>query len=171
MPLPAGSGRADEQEEVGNPARRVAEAEVGLAERGLAAEIDGGRIQQAVACRFGVTGTDLGGFQRETEAHVAAQAERQVADDALGAKKKAAGDATTLTQLDAMKIQIASIRQQYIKALMVPVDPQEKIATTSRSSLGYSVKLKSEEDIDKYVAEIKDKLMELLEGNDVLHII
>lgn len=70
-----------------------------------------------------------------------------------------------------MKIQIASIRQQYIKALMVPVDPQEKIATTSRSSLGYSVKLKSEEDIDKYVADIKDKLMELLDGNDVLHII
>ena len=93
------------------------------------------------------------------------------ADDALGAKKKAAADATTLTQLDAMKIQIASIRQQYIKALMVPAKPDEKIATASRSSLGYSVKLKSEEDIDKYVAEIKDRLMELLDGNDVLHII
>ena len=93
------------------------------------------------------------------------------ADDALGSKKKAAADATTLTQLDAMKIQIASIRQQYIKALMVPAKPDEKVATASRSSLGYSVKLKSEEDIDKYVAEIKDKLMELLDGNDVLHII
>ena len=93
------------------------------------------------------------------------------ADDALGAKKKAAADATTLTQLDAMKIQIASIRQQYIKALMIPSKPDEKVATASRSSLGYSVKLKSEEDIDKYVAEIKDKLMELLDGNDVLHII
>lgn len=93
------------------------------------------------------------------------------ADDALGSKKKAAADATTLTQLDAMKIQIASIRQQYIKALMVPAKPDEKVATASRSSLGYSIKLKSEEDIDKYVAEIKDKLMELLDGNDVLHII
>ena len=93
------------------------------------------------------------------------------ADNALGAKKKAAADATTLTQLDAMKIQIASIRQQYIKALMAPAKPDEKIATASRSSLGYSVKLKSEEDIDKYVAEIKDRLMELLDGNDVLHII
>ncbi len=93
------------------------------------------------------------------------------ADDALGTKKKAAADATTLTQLDAMKIQIASIRQQYIKALMVPSKPDEKVATASRSSLGYSVKLKSEEDIDKYVAEIKDRLMELLDGNDVLHII
>ena len=93
------------------------------------------------------------------------------ADDAFESKKKAAADATTLTQLDAMKIQIASIRQQYIKALMVPAKPDEKVATASRSSLGYSVKLKSEEDIDKYVAEIKDKLMELLYGNDVLHII
>ena len=92
------------------------------------------------------------------------------ADDALGAKKKAAADATTLTQLDAMKIQIASIRQQYIKALMIPAQPDEKVATASRSTLGYSVKLKSEADIDKYVAEIKDKLMELLDGNDVLHI-
>ena len=93
------------------------------------------------------------------------------ADDALGTKKKAAADAMTLTQLDAMKIQIASIRQQYIKALMVPAKPDEKVATASRSTLGYSVKLKSEADIDKYVAEIKDKLMELLDGNDVLHII
>ena len=93
------------------------------------------------------------------------------ADDALGAKQKAAADATTLTQLDAMKIQIASIRQQYIKALMIPAQPDEKVATASRSTLGYSVKLKSEADIDKYVAEIKDKLMELLDGNDVLHII
>lgn len=93
------------------------------------------------------------------------------ADDAFESKKKAAADATTLTQLDAMKIQIASIRQQYIKALMVPAKPDEKVATASRSSLGYSIKLKSEEDIDKYVAEIKDKLMELLDGNDVLHII
>lgn len=93
------------------------------------------------------------------------------ADDALGAKKKAAADATTLTQLDAMRIQIANIRQQYIKALMVEVKPDEKVATAYRSSLGYTIKLKNEGDIDKYVADIKEKLMELLDGNDVLHII
>lgn len=93
------------------------------------------------------------------------------ADDALSAKKKVADDATTLTQLDAMKIQIAGIRQQYMKALMVPSNPDEKVATASRSGLGYSIKLKNEEDIDKYVADIKEKLMELLNGNDVLHII
>lgn len=93
------------------------------------------------------------------------------ADDALDAKKKAAAEAATLTQLDAMRIQISNIRQQYIKALMVPVKPNEKIATAYRSSLGYTIKLKSEEDIDKYVADIKEKLMEMLAGNDVLHII
>ena len=93
------------------------------------------------------------------------------ADDALDAKKKAAEDAATMTQLDAMKIQIANTRLQYIKALMVSTKPDEKVATASRSSLGYSVKLKSEEDIDKYVADMKDKLMGLLAGNDVLHII
>lgn len=93
------------------------------------------------------------------------------ADDALGVKKKAAADATTLTQLDAMRIQIANIRQQYIKALMVPVKPDEKVATAYRSSLGYTIKLKNEEDVDNYVADIKESLMEMLDGNDVLHII
>ena len=93
------------------------------------------------------------------------------ADDALDAKKKAAGAATTLTQLDAMKIQIAGVRQQFIKALMAPTASNEKIATASRSSLGYSIKLRNEADIDKYVADIKKALMEKLEGNDVLHII
>lgn len=93
------------------------------------------------------------------------------ADDALGAKKKAAADATTLTQLDAMRIQISNIRQQYIKALIVPVEPDEKVATAYRSSLGYTIKLKNEADVDKYVADIKEKLMEMLDGNDVLHII
>lgn len=93
------------------------------------------------------------------------------ADDALDAKKKAAEDAATMTQLDAMKIQIANTRLQYIKALMVSTNPDEKVATASRSSLGYSVKLRSEDDIDKYVADMKDKLMGLLAGNDVLHII
>lgn len=93
------------------------------------------------------------------------------ADDALSAKKKAAADATTLTQLDAMRIHISNIRQQYIKALIVPVEPDEKVATAYRSSLGYTIKLKNEADVDKYVADIKEKLMEMLDGNDVLHII
>jgi hypothetical protein len=93
------------------------------------------------------------------------------AEDALEEKKKSASDAAALTQLDAMRIQIASIRQQYIKALMVTTDPEEKVAIAPRSSLGYSTKLKNETDIDEYVADIKVKLMEMLDGHDVLHII
>lgn len=109
------------------------------------------------------------------EIHQAAQLDQREivakADAALAAKKNSAADTATLTQLDAMRIQISNIRQQYIKALMVPAKPNEKVVTVTRSSLGYSVKLKSEEDIDRYVAEIKEKLMEKLDGNDVLHII
>ena len=96
------------------------------------------------------------------------------ADNALDAKKKAAAEATTLTQLDAMKIQIANIRQQYLKALVIPVQPDGPkidIVSANRSSVCYTAKLKSEADIDQYVAEIKEKLMDMLEGHDVLHII
>ena len=93
------------------------------------------------------------------------------ADAALDAKKEAADNAETLTGLDAMLIQIGNIRQQYLKALMKPVIPNERVATVNRSSLGYSVKLKNEDDVDAYVADIKKKLMEKLDGNDVLHII
>ena len=97
------------------------------------------------------------------------------ADSVLDAKKKAAAEATTLTQLDAMKIQIASIRQQYLKALVIPPvqpdGPKIDIVSANRSSVCYTAKLKSEADIDQYVAEIKEKLMDMLEGHDVLHII
>lgn len=93
------------------------------------------------------------------------------ADDALTAKRTAAANAETLTVLDAMKIQIASIRQQYIKALMIPDVPTIKTVTANRSSICYTTKLKNEEEIDQYVAGIKEKLMELLKDNDILHII
>ena len=93
------------------------------------------------------------------------------ADDALGAKKKAASEATTLIQLDAMKIQIANTRQQYIKALVVPALPNVDTVTANRGSICYTIKLESEADIDQYVADIKEKLMDMLKGHDVLHII
>ena len=109
------------------------------------------------------------------EIHQAAQPDQMgtvaKADAALEAKKQAAAEAETLTQLDAMRVQITNIRQQYVRVLMVPSKPDEKIATVYRTSLGYSVKLKSEEDIDSYVADIKDTLMEMLDGNDGIHII
>ena len=93
------------------------------------------------------------------------------ADAALTAKKKAVSEAETLTQLDAMKIQIANIRQQYLKALVVVSAPNVDTITASRSSICYSIKLENEADVDKYVADIKKKLMGMLDGHDVLHII
>ena len=58
-----------------------------------------------------------------------------------------------------------------MKALVVVVVPDKKVATTNRSNLCYATKLENEKDVDDYVAAIKDKLMDMLNGNDVLHII
>ena len=93
------------------------------------------------------------------------------ADTALVGKRDAAAKATTLTSLDAMRIQISSLRQQYLKALMVPDTPNVDTVTASRSSISYTAKLENQDDIDKYVDDIRDKLTEMLDGHDVLHII
>ena len=70
-----------------------------------------------------------------------------------------------------MRIQISSLRQQYLKALMVPDTPNVDTVTASRSSISYTAKLENQDDIDKYVDDIRDKLTEMLDGHDVLHII
>ena len=93
------------------------------------------------------------------------------ADQALMQKKEDAEKATTLTNLDAMKPRIQSLMQQYLKALVVTETPNIDTVTVSRSSIGYAVKLESEADIERYTADIKEKLKELLNGHDVLHII
>ena len=109
------------------------------------------------------------------EVHQTAQSDQKDivknADDAFMAKKTAAQDAKTLTQLDAMKIQIGTLRQQFIKALTVVTAPNVDTVTLSRNSICESVKLETEADVDKYVTEIKEKLMDKLNGHDVLHII
>ncbi len=93
------------------------------------------------------------------------------ADQALTAKKEAAAQTGDLTALDAMKIQISNLRQQYLRALVVEVKPNIDTVTAGRGGICHTVKLESEADVDKYIAEIKEKLMELLDGHDVLHII
>lgn len=94
------------------------------------------------------------------------------ADNALVAKREAAKVAESITALDAMKIQISTLRQQYMKALVVEEKkPGIRTATASRATICRTVKLETEADVDKYVAEIKKTLMEKLSGNDVLHII
>ena len=93
------------------------------------------------------------------------------ADAAFDAKKKAMNEATSLTQLDAMKIQIENIRNQYLKALVVEEKPEIKTVTVNRANICYTSSLKTEEDIDKYLADVKKRLLEMLDGQDVLHII
>ena len=93
------------------------------------------------------------------------------ADNALVDKREAAKDAETLTELDAMKIQISNIRSQYLHALMVEDKPDVKSVSVSRSAICFTAKLENEKDVDEYLARVKDKLMASLEGNDVIHII
>lgn len=103
------------------------------------------------------------------------------ADNALAAKRDAVPGTGTLTELDAMRIQIQNIQQTYLRALIVVEPPkphgggakvpQKKVATANRTSLCYATRLQSEDDIDAYVEDLRKKLKDMLEGNDILHII
>ncbi|MBR6617436.1 MAG: BREX system P-loop protein BrxC [Oscillospiraceae bacterium] len=92
------------------------------------------------------------------------------ADAELEDKKHSAEQSEKLTALDAMKVQIAGIRQRYLQKL-VTVEPSVDTVTMNRSIVCHTMKLQSEADIDAYLAEIKKTLMERLKGHDVLHII
>ena len=92
------------------------------------------------------------------------------ADAELEDKKSSAEQSDKLTALDAMKIQIANIRQRYLQKL-VTVETSVDTVTMNRSTVCHTMKLQCEADIDAYLAEIKKTLMERLEGHDVLHII
>ena len=85
--------------------------------------------------------------------------------------KNSASAAETLTALDAMKVRLTGVRQQYLKALVVVEEPQVKSVTVSRGSLGYVATLKTGDDVNEYVEEIRKRLTDMLDGNDVLHII
>jgi hypothetical protein len=54
---------------------------------------------------------------------------------------------------------------------VVAVEPDIKAKTVNRIGLCTAAKLESKADVDKYVADLRAKLLELLDGNDVLHII
>ena len=95
----------------------------------------------------------------------------QRADAALTEKRTTAEHAEKLTSLDAMKIQIGNIRQQYLQKLVVVAEPDVDTVTMSRSTICHTMQLKSEADVDKYVAEIRKTLLQKLDGHDVLHII
>jgi hypothetical protein len=96
----------------------------------------------------------------------------EMATKAFSEKYDVANKAQSLTTLDAMKIQISNLRQKYLKALMVTeVGPMKDIVSTGRSGVCHAAKLESAEDVDKYVADVKAKLLQMLNGHDALHII
>ena len=92
-------------------------------------------------------------------------------DDALTARRDAVQKATDLTTLDAMYPQIQNIKQRYLTALIYVPDNDVDIVTASRSSLCYSAQLKTQQDIDEYIEQLRQKLNGLLKGHDILHII
>lgn len=104
------------------------------------------------------------------------------ADDYFVAKREAAQEAKSLTELDAMIMQTLNHKNticQRLEALIVPAtpdkpdDPVQKprtIKTVRRLDLCPVKRLQSKEDIDKYVETIREKLMETLESCDAVQI-
>lgn len=93
------------------------------------------------------------------------------ADKALVDKRDAAKEAETITELDAMRIQISNIRAQYLHALMVDDQPNSKVTTVSRSAICHTAKLETEADVDEYLARAKEKLMAHLAEGNAVHVI
>ena len=72
------------------------------------------------------------------EVHEAARIDQKEilarADNALAAKRDSVPHTNELTALDAMRIQIQNIKQQYLKQLAVPPDPKVDMVTVNRSA-------------------------------------
>lgn len=93
------------------------------------------------------------------------------ADKALQDKKSQMENLPTLTELDALRIQIQNIQQQYLKILTAPVDPQMDVVTVNRGSVCHAAKLKTPQEVEAYTAMVREKLLSMLDGHDVIHII
>ncbi len=92
------------------------------------------------------------------------------ADDEFAMKQSEVSSADSMTRLDAMKTRINAIRQKYIQQIMAPTGKEVDIVTTSRGAVCHSAKLSSEADIDEYLSEVKQRLMEKLGEHEILQI-
>ena len=100
----------------------------------------------------------------------------RVANSEFNQKTDQATAAETITQLDAMKPAIQTLKQYYIKMLMTkPADEEEKEKVNynevTRTTILQAANLKSEADVDDYVEKLKQKLLKELAGYDELHLI
>lgn len=99
-----------------------------------------------------------------------------VAISEFNQKTEQATAADTITQLDAMKPAIQTLKQSYIKMLMTkPADEEKETKVNynevTRTTILHAANLKSETDVDDYVEKLKQKLLKELAGYDELHLI
>ncbi|MBR2053534.1 MAG: BREX system P-loop protein BrxC [Clostridia bacterium] len=97
------------------------------------------------------------------------------ADDELDRRRQAALEATSPTLLDAAITQIITYKDgvcQRMEQLLTPVQPEphQRICTLRRYDVLPQQKLSSEADIDRYVAALKDRLMEALKDHDAVQL-
>jgi hypothetical protein len=94
------------------------------------------------------------------------------ANSVLGLKKNDCNNATSLTVLDAMFAQLSGVKAQFVKELMaVPTAPDKKVKVINKNSICASANLESEADVDKYLEDVKQKLMDALKDNDTIQLI
>jgi hypothetical protein len=101
------------------------------------------------------------------------------ADEELDRRRQAAMEAASPTLLDAAITQILTYKdgicqrmEQLIKPKepAAPDQPKQKINTLRRYDVLPQQKLSSEEDIDKYVAALKEKLLAALKDHDAIQL-
>lgn len=94
------------------------------------------------------------------------------ADDEFDIRLNDVKKADSITMLDAMKNRINNTRVKYMQQIMAPTGEEKTadIITTSRNAVCHSAKLKSEADIDEYLSEVKQRLMEKLGEHEILQI-
>lgn len=97
------------------------------------------------------------------------------ADDELDRRRQAALEATSPTLLDAAITQIITYKDgvcQRMEQLLTPVrpEPHQRIRTLRRYDVLPQQRLSSEADIDRYVAALKDRLMEALKDHDAVQL-
>lgn len=87
------------------------------------------------------------------------------------AKQTAIEQATTLTSLDAMKIQISNIRHNYMSRLVAAESKGTNVCTVERVSICRTKRLATPADVDQYVSDIRERLLQMLDGHDEVHVI
>lgn len=93
------------------------------------------------------------------------------AGKALEDKRRQAESLSTLTELDALRVQIQTLLQQALKALATPADPKLDTVTVNRGSVCRTVTLRTPEDIEAYTAAMREELLSLLDGHDAVYVI